>query len=298
MIIELFFLYALSAGSFTIAKAVLSYAQPLFFVAFRMIVAGLILLTLVHYKKGIALGNIRQSWKLFLSIIFVHIYLAFTLDILALTHMSSAKGAFIYMMAPFITALFSYFYFGERMSRKKWLGMGIGFLGFLPQLWWQIPGQSTAFFTVAIADFYMIGSVIASVIGWLIVRHLLLLGYDSLLINGIGMIGGGCLALINSAVVESGQPMVSNWPYFLYLTGMLIVMVNMVGYNLYADLLKRYTATFLSFTSFLSPLFAAFFGWLFLAEALQWHFFFSLLVVILGLAIFYNEELKREFASR
>jgi len=57
-------------------------------------------------------------------------------------------------------------------------------------------------------------------------------------------------------------------------------------------LLKTYTTTFLSFAGFMSPFFAAFYGWVWFGETTTWHFYASSVIVFVGLALFYQDELK------
>jgi len=59
---------------------------------------------------------------------------------------------------------------------------------------------------------------------------------------------------------------------------------------MYGYLLKQYSATFLSFAGFSTPLFAALFGWLFLSELVTFHFFVALGLLTVGLGIFYRDE--------
>lgn len=302
MLILIVVLYALAASSFTIAKAVLSYAQPIFFVGFRMTIAGSLLLAYAYWNNSLKHLLQRKNWsRLFLIIIF-HIYLAFVLDLLALQHMSSFKGAFLYNLSPFIAALFSYFYFSERMTPTKWLGLLIGMSGFLPELISAAPQENAQWFHIfflSTAELLMIGSVIASVIGWIIMRSLVKEHYSVLAINGIGMFAGGLLALLTSLIFERWIPSpIFDLLPFLGLTALIIIIANVLFYNLYGYLLKTYTATFLSFCGFLSPLFAALFGRLFLHEQISWHFFFSIVVVVVGLIMFYQEELRQGYITR
>ncbi len=290
----LLFSYAFIAISFTLAKAVLAYSAPIFFVAFRMIIAGALLLAYCYWRNPHMLVVQKKDYSKFALIILMHIYFSYVFDLLALQYMSSFKGAFIYNLSPFITALFSYLYFSEHMTGKKWLGLFIGFIGFVPELIMQSPGESMA--SVSWGDIMMVFSVIAAVIGWIVMRMLVNVGYSPLSVNGIGMMGGGILALVTSGIFETWDPFpVSDWWAFLKITGAVIITANLIYYNLYGYLLRIYTATFMSFAGFLCPLFAAVFGWYFLGEQVSATFFFSLFVVVLGLAIFYQEELKQGY---
>jgi drug/metabolite transporter (DMT)-like permease len=215
--------------------------------------------------------------------------------------MSSFKGAFLYNTSPFLSALFSYFVFSEKMTHIKWLGLFIGLSGFLPELMSQAPTETSWFsmFFLSRAELLMLASVVSSVIGWTVMRSLALEGNSIVAVNAVGMIGGGLLALFTSTVFESWQPIpVFDWPAFIKLTALIIVVANVLFYNLYGYLLKQYTATFLSFCGFMSPLFAALFGWLFLSERVAWHFFFSVFVVIIGLLLFYKQELKQGYIRK
>lgn len=290
----LLFSYAFIAVSFTLAKAVLSYAAPIFFVGFRMILAGACLMVYCYWRNPHMLGVEKKDYGKFALIVLMHIYFSYVFDLLALQYMSSFKGAFIYNLSPFLTALFSYFYFSEQMTLKKWAGLLIGFAGFVPELIAQAPGESM--FAMSWGEIMMICSVIAAVIGWIVMRMLVREGYSPLAVNGIGMMGGGILALATSRVFEPWHPFpVNDWWAFLQITGAVIITANFIYYNLYGYLLRTYTATFMSFAGFLCPLFAAIFGWYFLGEQVNATFFFSLFVVVLGLALFYQEELKQGY---
>ena len=85
---------------------------------------------------------------------------------------------------------------------------------------------------------------------------------------------------------------------FVECTIALIIISNFICYNLYGFLLKRFSATFLSFAGFITPLFSAFFGWFYLGELVPATFYASATVVFAGLFIFYQEELQLEIASR
>lgn len=295
----LLFSYALIAGSFTLAKAVLAYSAPIFFVGFRMVAASIFLLGYCFWAQPATLRIKRKDYGNVMLIIIMHIYFAFVLDLLALEGMSSFKGAFIYNLSPFITALFSYLYFNEYMTRKKWLGLLIGFSGFLPELIAQAPAEVNGHFLfLSYYEFMMIGSVVAAVIGWIAMRALVKDGHSPIAINGIGMLGGGILSLATSLVVEQWHPLpVTNWAGFLKITAAVIIVGNLLYYNIYGYLLKKYTATFMSFAGFLSPLFAALFGWYFLGEHVSATFFFSLIVVVFGLWLFYQEELRQGYIA-
>jgi drug/metabolite transporter (DMT)-like permease len=293
-------LYALCASTFTICKAILNHGKPLFFIGVRMAVAGILILLYSYWKERTFFVIQKKDRWLFVKIILFHVYFAYILDLWSLQYITSAKSSFLYNLSPFIAALFSYFYFSEKMTFKKYVGLGIGFCGFLPELFFNTSAMQPISFWLSLPELVLLAAVISGVYGWITVRKLVKNGdYSPLVVNGIGMVGGGLLALITSWLVEGWQvnPVFNLWP-FIGLTLLIIVVGNILFYNFYGYLLTRYTATFLSFAGFTTPLFAALFGWLFLGESVSWTFFLSILIVCIGLYIFYQEELRQGYMLR
>jgi len=290
-------LYALCASTFTICKALLEYVKPLFFVGVRMFVAGLLLLGYTYFKDKRAFFVHKKDRMLFFQIILFHVYFAYMLDLWSLQYLTSFKSSFLYNLSPFFAAIFSYFYFSEKMTAKKWLGLGIGFCGFLPEIVSNLSAAQNSSSFISLPEVVMLFAVGSAVYGWIMLRKLVKDGeYSPIMVNGVGMVGGGILALITSYFVEGWDvsPVMQFWP-FVRLTALIILVANILFYNFYGYLLTRYTATFLSFAGFTTPLFAALFGWLFLGEMVSWTFFLSLFVVFIGLYIFYQEELRQGY---
>jgi drug/metabolite transporter (DMT)-like permease len=276
------------------------YSKPIFFVGIRMVVAGLLLYAISWWRHATMPRIKPDHWRLFFAIVIFHIYCAYVFDLWSLQYLTSFKSSFFFNLSPFITALFSYVVFGEIMTRRKWLGLSIGFLGFLPELLKQTPSEEIAggISFLSWPELMLIGAVASACYGWIVMRMLMQEGYSPFFVNAVGMFGGGILALITSFFFEgwSPAPVTELWPFIL-LTSAIIIVINGIFYNLYGYLLNRYTATFLSFCGFMCPLFAALFGTVFLGETVTWHFFVASAVVVLGLYIFYQEELRQGYIS-
>lgn len=73
---------------------------------------------------------------------------------------------------------------------------------------------------------------------------------------------------------------------------------NIICYNVYGLMLKKYTATFLSFVGLLSPIFASLNSWVLLGERPSWIIFASTTVVALGLWMVYQAELKQGYIRK
>lgn len=297
-----FLLYAMFASIFTISKTALEYSQPFFLVGSRMLFAGLLMLAYqCLYKKEKITINKSQFWRVFLLALF-NIYLTNVFEFWGLKYLTSFKTCFIYSLSPFVSALLSYFMFADKMNLKKWSGLLIGFSGFLPILLNQTSSEETTghLFFLSWAEIAVIAAAISSVYGWILLSQLVKEnGYSPFMANGLSMSIGGIMALGHSLCVETWNPIpVTDFFPYLECTLLLILVSNLICYNLYGFLLKSYSATFMSFAGFTTPLFTAFFGWLYLGEVVTWPFYLSAVIVFSGLLVFYQEELSMKSTSK
>lgn len=296
-------MYALFASVFTIAKTGLDYAQPFFFVGSRMLLAGIIMLSYQFFcNRKEFLFNKAHFWRVFRLALF-NIYLTNVFEFWGLKYLTSFKTCFIYSLSPFVSAILSYFIFADKISFKKGVGLIIGFLGFLPILIYNSSSteeQTGRFFFFSWAEIAVILAAISSVYGWILLKQLVQEnGYSPLMANGLSMILGGAMALIHSLFAENWDPLpVTQMFPFLKCALLLICISNLICYNLYGYLLKRYSATFISFAGFTTPFFTALFGWFFLGEVVTWSFYVSAAIVLAGLYTFYQEELRQEIFYR
>ena len=264
-----------------------------------MLIAGALLLGYLAAHKGFTrdlTSALKRDWFLFVQVILFHIYITYLCDLCALKDISSIESAVIYNLSPFIAVFFSYIWFSEYMTPKKWIGLLIGFCAYLPHFF------SSGFdplLSPMWPRFITLLAVVSSSYGWILLRALVKKGYSPIVINGIGMFCGGLLALVTSYFTESWLPTpVTCWLPFMQATLLIIVVANLLFYNLYGYLLKTYTASFLSFAGFMCPLFAAILGYLFLGETFSSSLVLSFLVVCIGLFVFYHEELKQGYISK
>lgn len=297
-----FLLYALFASVFTIAKVGLEYTQPLFLVGSRMLVAGLLLLTYQYFRHPDKFVFKRDHLWRILRLALFNIYLTNAFEFWGLQHLTSFKTCFIYSLSPFLAALFSYLVFSETMTTKKWIGLTIGFIGFSPVLLTEGAGEESLqhLFFLSWAEISVIMACICSMYGWVVLRQLVKdNGYSPVMANGLAMLFGGIMALGHSFLVEDWSPVpVTEYLPFLECAVLLIIVSNLICYNLYGHLLKRYTATFVSFAGWTTPVFTAIFGWFVLGEVVTWPFILSAAIVLVGLSVFYQEELRQGYAVR
>lgn len=290
-------LYVLFASLFTLQKDTLNYCEPFFLVGSRMAFAGTLLLSYMAIRHRGSLMKIKLAhWRGIALLAISNIYLTNIFEIWAIQHMVSSKACLIYSLSPFVAALVAFFVLRETLSRKKIMGMLVGFLGLLPILSMQSQTEisSGTFLLFTLAELSIVGAVFCSVYGWIMLKKIMQdYEYSPLVANGLSMILGGTFALAHSYFAgESWAPLpvTSVQPYIVN-TLVMCLISNIICYNLYGYLLKRFSATFMSFAGLVTPIFASLFGYIWLQEVISWHFLVSIALFSVGLIVFYREEL-------
>lgn len=275
----------------------LVYTTPIFAVSIRMVLGGLILLVFLYFRKQIPKLSKKQLLSIGILSLF-SIYATNILEFWSLSHLSAAKACFLYSLSPFLTAILSYLHFSEKMTKKKVLGLTIGFLGFLPVILQQTgtEGLFQAFFLLTWPEIAMFGAVFFSVYGWILLR-ILVKGEEISppFANGLSMLIGGILAFGTSFAINPIEPfpvISGGWASLIPIVIIITLLSNIFCYNLYGYLLRKYTATLLSLFGLLSPVFASLHSWILLNEAPSLTIVGSTFIVLLGLYVVYQEEQK------
>jgi drug/metabolite transporter (DMT)-like permease len=294
----LILLNALGGATYPLAKAALQYAPLLFMTGVRMFIAGLLLIAF-EWWRGNLQWYTKKTWYLLILLALFNVYITNALQFWALNYVDAGKAAFIYNLTPFISAFFAYLIFKQALGFKKMAGLLIGFVSFIPLILYQSPqevvSESFSGFKYLPEIALLLGAV-SSVFGWMIMKQL----YDSksctiVSANGISMFLGSFLFFPTIWLLQSQNFFpVSNYAMFAVYLVALIFANNIIAYNGFAFLMKRYSTTLLFFAGFLTPLFATLYGWLFLGEKVTWHFLVAALGVSVGLFLFYKAEVQNK----
>lgn len=288
--ISICILRAIFASTFIIGKNSLHLIRPIFLVGSRMAISGALLLIWYLFRHR----SVRIEKKhigIFLQIALFKVYIAYVFDTLAAQYVSSHKWALIWTMAPFITAIFSWFFLKEKFGKFKILALFFGFLGFIPIIFITNP-QSSVVESSSIPylpEFVMILTMLSYSYAWIVTKKLVY-EYEGILINGVTMFLGGVAALVTSFFVEAAPlyPHCSGQQFMLWAS--LGVIANIAAYELYIVLLRHHSPTLLSFAALLDPIIVSFFGWLVYSRTISWYFFFSIILLSIGLYIFWWAE--------
>lgn len=301
---------AIFASVFSLEQLSVIHAYPFFITGLRMLLGGMLVIIyqkIVHPESL----NFKEifSKRFTIQILFLlamfNFYLTNGFETWGLQYLSGAKTAFIYNLAPFMSAFFAYIHFDEHMTPKKWMGLIISFIGFLPVIFSQNPSEEhllhMAFLSTA--ELAIIIASASFVYGAILMQKLVRKKYYNIfLINGIGMLMGAVLCFVHSLLVEPWNPVPikadGNWLALSLIIIAMVILYNIIAYGSYLILLKQYTATFLSFSSFFCYLFAALFDWLFMGVLVPTSLWIGSIIFFIGLYIFYKEELSQGYINK
>ena len=209
----IFILYLLMASTFTLAKTAVFYMHPIYFIGLRMIIAGGALLGYLFWFKKEHWRSIASDRWQFAKIIIFHIYCAYVFEFWALQYLTSSKTCLLYNLSPFITALLTYFLFNHKLSAQKWMGLIVGFAAMLPILVAHTVQENAliGWGFLSLPELALLFAVASAAYGWIIMKDLVLhKGYNPMMVNGTGMIGGGIAALLTALYFEGFSPFL--WP--------------------------------------------------------------------------------------
>jgi drug/metabolite transporter (DMT)-like permease len=286
-------LYTLLGFSFTLGKITLFYASPFYIVGTRMMLGGFGLWLYYYLVKSTSYTFQKKDWPIFMQVTLFGIVVPYCLRAWGLHYLSSTKAAFIFTLMPFFTALFAFLLHKERLSFQKSIGLMIGFLGMMPTLFTgsSLENLAGTFGLFSWPELAMLGAVASFGYNLIALQRLIKVQKcPPELANGLTMLLGGFLSLNLAFIVEPVWIFKSAWKFAGFLL-LQIIISNLICSNLQAMLLKRYSSTFMAFAGFLTPLCASFFGWFFLHEEIHIQYLVSLMMVMVGLGMFYFDEI-------
>jgi drug/metabolite transporter (DMT)-like permease len=300
-----FITYALFASVFTVGKLALTQAPPFFLTGTRYLIAGIILCLYELYRGRLRNYSLFAHLPLLLCIGFFNVFLTNGLEFWGLQYLSSGKTSLFYSLSPFFSVILAYLILGERMTKRKWIGLLIGLVGFvtlifnkenieLSQELWSLGAYSLSEMAVSI-------SALTSVIGWIYFKKLTVkTAYPINLANGYSFLIAGTLGLLISFFfesfpkIDSSENIISLSWQIAYIT----IVHSIICYTLYAMALKRFSITFMAFAGISNPVFTALYGSLFLDERVDYTFVICIFLFSIGLYLFYLDEKKSSFIKK
>ncbi|MCH1430635.1 MAG: DMT family transporter [Chlamydiales bacterium] len=292
-----FITYALFASVFTVGKLALGVLPPFFLTALRYLIAGLIIFTFELFRGNVKKHPIKPHLPLIALIALFSVFLTNGLEFWGLQYLSSSKTCLFYSMSPFFSVILSYFLIGEVLSKKKCLGLFIGLVGFLALVLMKdsndSPELKSSSNLYSLAEIAVSISALSAVIGWLYFKKLVVkLSFPINLANAYSFIIAGVIGMILALSFEDldYSKFSENTFQLSWQVAYITIIHSVICYTMYANALKQFSVTFMSFAGISNPIFTAIYGLLFLGEAITTSFVACVALVSIGLYLFYQDE--------
>ena len=262
-------------------KGVIPHTTPLFMAGVRLIPAGVLILMVAAFMgKPQPKSWLGWLWIIIFALVDGTLFQGFLAE--GLVRTNAGLGSVMIDSQPLAVALLSLWLFQEHIGVWGWLGLALGITGIsligLPQEWifhlldsgitistdnWQELFNS--------GEWLMLLAALSMAVGTVMIRFVCRYA-DPVMATGWHMIIGGWPLWGMSSVLEAQQwqnLVLSDWIALSYAT----VFGSAIAYGLFFYFASSGNLTSLSSLTFLTPIFALIFGYIFLSEVLtiiQW----------------------------
>jgi drug/metabolite transporter (DMT)-like permease len=274
---ELFTLAALWGASFLFMRLGAAEFGPVALAAVRVTGASCFLLPLLQWRGQV--GVLRQHWRPIFIVGIINSALPFLCFSYAALSITAGLSSIFNGAAPLFGAVVAWLWLKDRLTPSRIVGLAIGFAGVLG-LVWNNAHQAAAFkpggsgWAVVAC---MAATVLYSVAASFTKRYLT--GVPSLAVAAGSQLGAALfLALPAFMWWPAVNPSGAAW-----LTALtLAVACTGAAYVLYFRLIANIGPANAIAVTFLIPVFAVLWGWLFLSETLTWAMAFGCVVIVTG----------------
>jgi drug/metabolite transporter (DMT)-like permease len=272
-------------------KGIIPHTTPLFMAGVRLIPAGVLILMVAGFMgKPVPKSWLAWLWIIIFALVDGTLFQGFLAE--GLVRTNAGLGSVMIDSQPLAVALLSFWLFQEHIGLWGWLGLGFGIIGIsligLPQEW--IFDLFDSGITISTdnwqqlfnnGEWLMLLAALSMAVGTVMIRFVCQYA-DPVMATGWHMIIGGLPLWGMSSVLEAQQwqnLVLSDWIGLSYAT----VFGSAIAYGLFFYFASSGNLTSLSSLTFLTPVFALIFGYIFLSEVLtiiQWLGVFLTLISI------------------
>jgi len=264
------------ASAFVPSRVLARGAPPLTILWIRFLVAGGILLVAARFA-GVPFPRDRATWLRLLALGIGGNALYLGLSYIALQHLSAGMGSIIASTNPLLLALVAPALLGEPLTRRKLIGLLLGFSGVVLAMWVRAGTQ-----TARISDVLLSSTGVLAFIASNVVYKRMRTRPHVVVLNGAQLFLAGAV-LIPAALLREGPPQLV-WTAPLLWSFVYLVLVLSVGASmLWFWILHHGEASRVSAYFFLTPVFGLLLGALLLGERLVPLDGVALLVIATGL---------------
>lgn len=265
--------------AWVVMKAALEFMGPFTFSAFRFgIGAGILLLVMWVLKVG---KPPREMWRHLIIVGILQTSIVFLFVMYGMKFVDAGKSSVLLYSMPLWSSIFAVKILGEKITAGKVIGLGIGMLGLLTILGWDI-------FVVQDPE-VIFGEVliVIAAVSWGASNtyyRLRLQGMTKLQVSGYQMLFGTIGIAIATFFAEWGEPVrfTGESIFYIIFAGVLASALCFTVWFLLLSTIDMVTATL---STLLVPIFGLFFGWWILDEALTIGIVIGSGMIILGIIV-------------
>ncbi len=290
--------FALLASAIIANKCILFTLPPILFVGIRMFLAGLILVSYRYHKNHrFAWVYLKQDMIILFAISVFTTLIPSILKAYALKNLYSSKATLLGSLDPFVTAIYSYVIWHEKLSWQKIMGICLGMFGTMVLIYSTSSVEQTAmaWWVFSYPELAALAAMAIGRLGWMMVQHLVRKDrYKPTEVNGLTMLLSGVIGLAIAPIFENIWAIGPiNWLSIAFYMAYTVIVGNIIAYTMYAQFLRHHSSTFISLAGFSVPIFTYIYGWAYLHEPLSVPFIVSISITLLGVILFYQQELKK-----
>ncbi|WP_090506678.1 DMT family transporter [Natronorubrum sediminis] len=253
--------------AFVAISAGLEHFPPVLFAAFRYDIAGVLMLAYAVYAVDDWYPTRRGEWLLVavgatLLIAAYHVFL-----FVGQQHTTAAAAAIVVSLSPVLTTGFARVLTPtDALSSVGIVGLAFGLVGVGLV---ARPDPEQLLTTDVVAILLVFCAATAFALGGVVTRSLeATLPIETL--EAWSMLGGALIMhAVSLALGEPLEPTAWTHPEAVGALGYLALVASAIGFLLYFDLLERLGAVEINMVSYVAPVFAALFGWLYLGEVVD-----------------------------
>jgi drug/metabolite transporter (DMT)-like permease len=262
-----------------ILKVLVSELPPLPMTAIRVTIASITAYLFIRLTQSFRRSTKNELLLIVLSaicgVILHHLLLA-----IGLTTINASNASLILALVPITTAMFAALFLKEAVTRLKFLGFILAFVGVF-----FIQGASFTSFNMSKGELIVFISMIAQALGFIFTRKVTVT-MDSKQVTAWSMLIGSCGLLILSFILDYDgvQAMLSPKPGYVYT--LLIISAfgaTALGYIIYNASLQKVGASNTVVFNNLVPLFGLIFSSLFLNEVITMEQITGFIFIVAGI---------------
>ncbi len=271
------FFVALWGSAFVPSKIGVLQSSPLWFLVVRFAVSGTLAL-IIALAAGSKFPTDRKGWLavVLLGVLTNAIYLGCNYE--ALRHLAAGVGAVVSSTNPLLLALAAPYFLREPLTRRKVLGLALGFAGVIAIMLARMGTGTAEPRDVALAFAGVLGSVAST-----IVFKRFLVQLDLRMTTALQLFAA-CIAVLPFAIALEGAPH-ATWSTSLIVAFAYVVVVMSVGGSLlWFWLLEQGEASRVTAFYFLSPVFGLLIASAF-GEPLTFRDLGGLIAIAIGISV-------------